>query len=130
MKCRLLDCSQLNMRLLEQMDYFAEALRVQVERHKLWLLCGFSVLYLVGTCIIASQKLLWNDELFTLYISRLPSLSAIWSALVTGADQSPPLFFIITRASLLLFGANHLAVRLPEVLGFWIMSLCLFRFVS
>lgn len=73
---------------------------------------------------------MWNDELFTLYISRLPSVSDIWSALSTGADQTPPFFHIITRASFSLFGVNHVSIRLPEVLGFWVMSLCLFQFVS
>jgi hypothetical protein len=73
---------------------------------------------------------MWNDELFTLYISRLPSVSDIWSALLTGGEQIPPFFHLITRISLSLFGVNELAIRLPQVLGFWVMSLCLFRFVS
>src|SRR6266508_1563014 len=71
-----------------------------------------------------------NDELYTFYISLLPSHSDIWSALSTGADQIPPFFYMITRASILLFGENHVSIRLPEVLGFWVMSLCLFQFVS
>src|SRR5262245_65490298 len=73
---------------------------------------------------------MWNDELFTFYTSRLPKVSDIWGALLTGADQIPPLFHLITRAAFALFGVNSLSVRLPEVLGFWVMSLCLFRFVS
>jgi Dolichyl-phosphate-mannose-protein mannosyltransferase len=117
-------------RFLQQLDDFAEALRDQSERSKLWLLCGFSIFYLISTSLIAARKLMWNDELFTFYISRLPTLSEMWSAVVTGADQSAPFFFMITRASLWLFGENHLATRLPEVLGFWLMSLCLFRFVA
>ncbi len=120
----------MNTRFLQQLDHIAEALRDQCERRKLLLLCGFSVLYLVSTCLVASQKPMWNDELFTFYISRLPSVSDIWSALLTGADQIPPFFHIITRASFSLFGVNHLSIRLPEVLGFWVMSLCLFYFVS
>src|SRR3972149_1994188 len=117
-------------RVLQQLDYIAEALRNQCERRKLWLLCGFSIVFLISTCWLASRKLMWNDELFTLYISRLPSVSDIWSALSTGADQTPPFFHIITRASFSLFGVNHVSIRLPEVLGFWVMSLCLFQFVS
>jgi Dolichyl-phosphate-mannose-protein mannosyltransferase len=73
---------------------------------------------------------MWNDELFTFYISRLPSVSDIWSVLSTGADQSPLFFHMITRASSFLFGVNHLSIRLPEALGFLVMSLCLFQFVS
>ncbi len=115
---------------LQQLDHLAEALRDRCERKKLPILCGFSLLYLVSTCLLASRKLMWNDELFTLYLSRLPGLSDIWSALATGADQIPPFFHIITRASFYLFGVNHLSIRLPEILGFWLMSLCLFQFVS
>jgi hypothetical protein len=37
---------------------------------------------------------------------------------------------LITRAAVTLFGGSHLAIRLPEILGFWVMSLCLFQFVS
>jgi hypothetical protein len=108
----------------------AEVLRGQFERRRPWWLCGFSILYLVSTCLLASRKLMWNDELFTFYIARLPSLADMWSALSTGADQIPPFFHMITRASLSLFGVNHVSIRLPEILGFWVMSLCLFRFVS
>jgi hypothetical protein len=118
------------MRFLQRLDYVAEVLSDQCERRKLWLLCGFSVLYLVSTSLLASRKLMWYDELLTLYISQLASVSDIWSALLTGADQSPPFFHLINRTSLSLFGVNHLSIRLPEVLGFWMMSLCLFVFVS
>jgi dolichyl-phosphate-mannose-protein mannosyltransferase len=117
-------------RFLKELDYFAEALRAQAERSKLWLICGFSILYLVSTCLVASRKPMWNDELFTFYIAGLPSVSDIWSALLAGGEQNPPLFHIITRISLSLFGVNELAIRLPEVVGFWVMSLCLFQFVS
>ncbi|MGH9837763.1 MAG: glycosyltransferase family 39 protein [Blastocatellia bacterium] len=42
----------------------------------------------------------------------------------------PPLFYVITRATLALAGASELSIRLPEVIGFWVMCVCLFRFVS
>jgi len=117
-------------RLLQQVDNLAEALRDFCERRKRWLLCSFSVVYLVSTCLLASRKPMWNDELFTFYIARLPAISDIWSALLTGGEQIPPLFHIITRISFTLFGVSELTIRLPEVLGFWVMCLCLFRFVS
>lgn len=120
----------MNIRFLEQLDHVAEAVEVYCERRKVLLAWIFSILYLLGTCLLASQKLMWHDELFTFYISRLPSVSDIWSALMTGGEQIPPFFHIITRISLSLFGINELAIRLPEVVGFWLMSLCLFWFVS
>ena len=120
----------MNIRFLQQLDQVAEAVKDQCERRKVLLLWSFSIFYLVGTCLLASQKLMWLDELFTFYISGLPSVSDIWSALLTGGEQIPPFFHIITRISLSIFGVNELAIRLPEVFGFWVMSLCLFRFVS
>lgn len=116
--------------LMQRLDRFADAFRDLCEKGKLWLLCGFSILYLVSTSLLASKRMMWNDELFTFYTSRLPSFSDIWAALSTGADQIPPFFHLLTRASFWLFGVNHLSVRLPEILGFWVMSLCLFHFVS
>ncbi len=65
-----------------------------------------------------------------MYFSRLPTLHALWNALNSGIDFNPPLFYLLTRASNLLFGEGNVATRLPEILGFWIFSLCLFRFVS
>ncbi|MCI0336972.1 MAG: glycosyltransferase family 39 protein [Acidobacteria bacterium] len=120
----------MNSHLLLRLNGFAEAIVDRFEKWKTWFLAGFSIMYLSVTCILASRKLLWNDELYTYYISRLPSLTDVWAALSTGAEQIPPLFYVITRASLALFGTNNLTIRLPEVIGFWVMSLCLFRFVS
>jgi hypothetical protein len=87
-------------------------------------------MFLLLTCAIASKRMLWNDELFTLYISRLGSLSDILAVLSTGADQSPPTFYLLTHVLLKLLGESHLAIRLPEMLGVLLMSFCLFRFVS
>ena len=116
--------------VLQQLDRLAEAFRDYCERRKAFLLCSVTILYLVSTCLLASRKPMWNDELFTYYISGLPTLFDIWSALLTGGEQIPPLFHVITRASFTLFGVSELAIRIPEVVGFWVMSLCLYRFVS
>jgi hypothetical protein len=119
-----------NSGFLSRLSYFAETLVEQVEKRRLWLLASFSILYLAVTYLIALRKPLWNDELYTLYIARLPSISAVWAALSTGAEQIPPFFYVLTRVSLAFFGASELSLRLPEIMGFWMMSLCLFRFVS
>jgi len=112
------------------LNALADTLEDQFEKKTLWLLVGISILYFSVTCVLASYKLLWNDELYTLYISRAASMSEIWAALLTGAEQTPPLVYGITRGMLALFGENPLAIRLPEVIGYWVMGICLFLFVS
>ena len=44
-------------------------------------------------------------------------------------EQTPPLFYAITRASFWLFGVNNLSIRLPEMLAFWMASACLYVYV-
>jgi hypothetical protein len=101
----------------------------QLEKHPAWLVGLSTAVYLGIVCVLASEKRFWNDELFTFYISRRPSLGDVWNALLTGADQLPPLFFVITRASTAVFGSGGLAFRLPEIFGFWLMGVSLFCFV-
>src|SRR5262245_6652550 len=117
-------------RLLSRMSATGEVIADACEAHRFWLLSAASALYLIVVGLSAAQKQLENDELFTLYISRLPSMGEVWSALLTGAEQLPPFFYVLTRASLSLFGESQLTLRLPAVVGVWVMGLCLYRFVS
>ncbi len=94
------------------------------------LLVLFSICYFVVTCYRASRKLFWFDELFTIHIANLPSVGAVWQALLHGADFNPPLLYLLTRWSQSIFGHTQLGARFPEIAGFWIFCLCLFRFVS
>ena len=50
--------------------------------------------------------------------------------LATGVEQTPISFYVITRASLELFGNGTVALRLPALLGYLLMSICVFRFVD
>jgi hypothetical protein len=95
-----------------------------------WLLAGCFVLYLLGTCAVAVRRPLWFDELFTYHLSRLGNVSDLWSALRAGTDLNPPLSYVLVRAAHGLFGETALATRLPAILSFWVMGLCLFAFVA
>jgi hypothetical protein len=105
--------------------------RVAATFERKWLLFVilFSEIYLVVTALHGLRRF-WYDELFTAYMCRLPGMGAIWSALKQGIDLHPPLFYAVTRACQAVFGAGELATRLPAVLGFLAMTLCVFRFVS
>jgi hypothetical protein len=90
-----------HVQLIQRLDRLSETFRNRCEARRLCLVGGFSLLYLSSALVLAWNKLLWNDELYTLSIARLTSVAEIWSALSTGADQIPPLFHLIVRASLL-----------------------------
>jgi Dolichyl-phosphate-mannose-protein mannosyltransferase len=93
-----------------------------------------SILYFAATLALAHVKPFWNDELFTLYIARRPGMRGVWDALLTGAEALPPLFYAITKASIGIVRYTHIGMRLPEILGFWLMLVSLYgvarRFVS
>jgi hypothetical protein len=93
------------------------------------LLAVFSLMFMVITCLIARFKLLSLDELFTLNVARLPSLSALWAALENGPEAAPPLHFLAERASCSLMGESNVAIRLPTIVGFLVMCICLYAFV-
>jgi Dolichyl-phosphate-mannose-protein mannosyltransferase len=83
--------------------------------------------YLATTTVIAHRRHLWNDELYTYYFARLPSLGDVWHELAKGVEQTPPLFYVITRAALWAFGDNTVAIRVSEILG--VLAACCILFV-
>jgi hypothetical protein len=90
-----------------------------------------SALYFADTLLRASLKTFWFDELVTVYLCKLPSFGATWAAVLHGgADLNPPLFYLLTRWSQHFFGEGLIATRVPEILGFWLFTLCLYHFAS
>ena len=106
-----------------------DRLAAVLERKWLVFVVLFAEIYAVITALHAMRRF-WYDELFTFYMCRLPSMSAVWAALKDGADLNPPLFYVVTRAFQAVFGNSELVTRLPAVLGFLVMCLCIFHFVS
>jgi putative effector of murein hydrolase LrgA (UPF0299 family) len=86
---------------------------------------AFTVVYFACTIAHALAKRLWFDELFTYYVSRLPG----WGDRLALGSESPPLFYFLTRQSQRLIGWNSIGERMPEMVGFWLMCVCLFFFV-
>ncbi len=77
-----------------------------------------AVLALYFLCVIGQStlKLVWGDELFTLYIARTGSMRGIWHALAAGSDPNPPLIHASVLLSTRLFGMSASAIRLPSIL--------------
>ena len=109
---------------------FAEEVEAALEHGRYFYLITFSILFVAMTALRALAKPFWYDELFTYYMSRLPDTATMWAAVKEGADLCPPLIFLATRASQKVFGDGLIATRLPAILGFLTMLLCLYRFVA
>ena len=89
----------------------------------------FTVLYAIPTVYLARLKLFWDDEFFTLYLSRTSSWHDLLRALATGADQHPPSFYYLTHLLTIVFGSSDVTTRLPAILGFWLLCICLYEIV-
>lgn len=89
----------------------------------------FSLAYFSHCLALVRRKPLWNDELFSLYLSQFESFSALIDTLRLAADQQPPLFYLLTRLSLSIPGGTQVAIRLPEIAGVWIACLCVYAFL-
>ena len=86
--------------------------------------------YVVATFELARRDQLWNDELFTYYFARLPDLGAVWDQLSTGVEQTPPVYYVITRTALRIAGSSDVALRLPGLIGVLAACACLYAFVA
>ena len=113
------------MRVIRALDGAAAAMERQ------WFVYLFLIadVYFLVTASSARRPF-WYDELFTFYMTRLPSMSAVWTALKDGADLNPPLFYVVTRFFQSLFGATEWVTRMPAMIGFLVMMFGLYRFVS
>jgi hypothetical protein len=89
-----------------------------------------SILYFVPACIRAAREKLWYDELLTFDAAALaPHLTTFWSFLKE-VEASPPLGFLLAAGSESVFGRNEFGLRFPSVVAFWIMALCLYRYLG
>jgi hypothetical protein len=89
-----------------------------------------SALYFLDTLLRATLKTFWFDELYTVYLCRLPTFHATWAAVLNGTDLNPPLFYLVTRWAQHWTGEGLIATRLPAIIGFWIFGACLYFFVA
>lgn len=94
------------------------------------LLLAFSLYYFADVLLRATEKYFWFDEIVTLSVARFTNFFKLWDALRHGVDFNPPLFYMITGASEAVFGHNLIGPRVPEMIGFWVFCLCLFRVVN
>lgn len=95
-------------------------------RRETWLIVAAAIVWLLVRVWYAFKPL-WFDELFTFYLSRLPHIHDLFQALP--ADGNPPLYYLLARASMRVFGETEFALRLPAMLGFLGAALAVYRYV-
>jgi 4-amino-4-deoxy-L-arabinose transferase-like glycosyltransferase len=97
----------------------------RLEKHGVLVPAILLALYFLVTAVLAIVRPLWFDELFTFYLSRFSSLNELWSNLAA-FEPNPPLAYLLTRASFLVLGEGALATRMPSIVGFGLLLLCLY----
>jgi len=106
----------------------ARANRYAASRTLVW--TAFTLLYVIPTVLLSRIKLFWDDEFFTLYLSRTADWKTLLQALATGADQHPPSFYYLTHGILGLFGTSPVTLRLTAIAGFWLLCVCLYEILK
>ena len=77
----------------------------------------------------AAAKYFGSDEIIAVGLVRLPSVSAIWGALENSADSHPPPFYVVERVASRLPINELIAFRVPSILAFCGLILCVFLFI-
>ena len=80
-------------------------------------IAGLVALYFAATLSIAVTKPLRLDEIGTIGIATIPTLSQFFAFFAAGQEPHPPLSHLLIRLSCSLFGPNELGSRLPSVLA-------------
>jgi hypothetical protein len=90
---------------------------------------GLTALYAGLAIPYALAKPFWHDEIYTILLSRLPSLPDTWRAGLDGVDLSPPLNLWLTRIVHATIGEGRVATRTPALLGFYVAIVAIFAVV-
>ena len=89
----------------------------------------FTAIYLFTRYCENRHQRFWSDEIFTYNLANLPSIRQIWPLIKQGIELNPPLPFWITWIVHHTIGSGEFVTRLPAILGFWGMCVCLFYYV-
>jgi hypothetical protein len=82
----------------------------------------------IRSLVGAVTRPFWYDEVCTWIVVRQTTIAGIWSALTNAADAQSPGFYLIERISAALVHNEELAFRLPSIIAFCCITICLFVF--
>lgn len=68
------------------------------------------------TPLVFLQSSLWRDEAFSFLMAKLP-LIQLFSA--TARDSNSPLYYVLLKGWIQVFGSSELSMRIPSLLFFW-----------
>jgi len=106
------------------------SIAAKIEERSLWALMILAGYVWIVAALKARYRHLWLDEIMGLLIAKLPRTADIWRIVRTGADNQPPAYHLLTRASVHLLGNDAWGLRLPSVAGYLLFCLSLYWFVG
>jgi hypothetical protein len=91
---------------------------------------GLLIVYAtIRSIFAAATRAFWFDEICTWIVVHQLRVADIWSALERAADGQPPMFYLIERFAASLVKNDEIALRLPSILAFAWVVLCLFMII-
>jgi hypothetical protein len=102
------------------------------KRHRSSLLLLAVIVALTASLALAwsHHKLLNQDEMFVLQTDSVPTAAQLLNIqLHTPISLDPAVYHLLVHAVVRLFGATAFALRLPSLLGYLLMQVCLFVYV-
>jgi hypothetical protein len=103
----------------------AHAVDVWLEANRRLYLAIACALCLLANIGYAHYRVVTADESLQLTIVRQPDLQGIWNYLILGVQVDPPVLDAAIHYLFRIFGDHLILARLPSVLGFYLMCLCL-----
>ena len=108
---------------------WAVTLVAAIDRRPLQSVAVVSTAYWIFAGLNAARRALWHDEIFTYSIASLPESADVLRALWQGADNHPPLDYLIRHFFMRWFGPSEFVFRFPSLFAFWAGMICLFWFI-
>jgi hypothetical protein len=90
----------------------------------------FTVAYFGATCSLASLRSFSFDELTTYNIASSPTAGDVLRTWFESYDGMPPVAHLATHVFGSALGFSHVTARLPSMVGFWLMCLSIYVFLS
>ncbi len=107
------------------LDRAAAGLDRWLGAHQRLYLVAASLLCVLTFAGYAHERFIWADEGLELIVIRLGSLRQMWTALCDGVQAHPPVLDWATHLLFRVFGDSLFLARVPSILCFCLMCLCL-----